>query len=228
MPWPEARTLTDRQTMATRDPRQTRQRLLRTAFEEIHAHGFQGMRVDEVLRRSGLKKGAFYHHFGSKTELAYAVLEEQVRPLVESIWVEPLARDDDPVRVMLGMLDDLDERVPPSMLEHGCPLNNLAQEMAALDQGFRARIAGFFAAWIDKVADLFERGKAAGFIRGDVDSLAVARFLVAVLEGCVGLFKAQREPRQWHACRSQLAAYLAALRPAAPPPRSPQPTLRLR
>lgn len=202
--------------MTTRNPQQTRERLLQSAFQEIHAHGFQGMRVDEVLRRSGLQKGAFYHHFGSKTELGYAVLEEQIKPLVASVWLEPLSEIEDPVQDLPRMLDNLRERLPPSMREHGCPLNNLAQEMATQDDGFRERIARLFDQWIDAFAAVFEQGKRGNYIRNDVDSRAVARFMVAALEGCIGIFKVQHSPEQWAACRSQIAAYLTTLRPRGP------------
>lgn len=200
--------------MTTRNPQQTRERLLQTAFQEIHAHGFQGMRVDEVLRLSGLRKGAFYHHFASKTELGYAVLEEQIRPLVESLWLEPLVDVTDPVRDLPRLLDDLGDRVPPAMRQHGCPLNNLAQEMASQDEGFRRRIAQVFAGWIDAFAAVLEGGKAGGYVRDDVDSRTVARFVVAVLEGCIGIFKVEHSAEQWAACRSQLSTYLETLRPA--------------
>ena len=197
----------------TRNPQQTRERLLRAAFEQMHAHGFQGMRVDEVLRLSGLQKGAFYHHFGSKTELGYAVLEEQVRPLIESLWLGPLSQVTDPVRDLPRLLEGLGERVPPATREHGCPLNNLAQEMASQDEGFRERIAQLFAHWVDAVEAVLEQGKASGHIRNDVDSRSVARFVIAVLEGCIGVFKVDRSPEQWAACHTQIAAYLETLRP---------------
>ncbi len=199
--------------MTTRNPRQTRERLLQTAFQEIHAHGFQGMRVDEVLRLSGLQKGAFYHHFGSKTELGYAVLEEQIRPLVESVWLDPLANIEDPVRDLPQLLENLGERIPPAMREHGCPLNNLAQEMAGQDDGFRERIAHLFSHWIDAFEMTFEKAKASGHIRDEVDSRAVARFMIAALEGCIGVFKVDHAPEQWAACCSQIASYLNTLRP---------------
>ena len=196
-----------------RNPRQTRERLLKAAYEEIHARGFQGMRVDEVLRLSGLQKGAFYHHFASKTELGYAVLEEQIRPLIESLWVEPLSRIRDPVREIPRLLQGLGERVPPAMREHGCPLNNLAQEMASQDEGFRERIAELLTHWIDAFEAVLERGKTAGHVREDVDSRAVARFVIAVLEGCIGLLKVERSAEQLAACQTQIAAYLETLRP---------------
>lgn len=199
--------------MATRNPKQTRKRLLETAFQEIHAHGFQGMRVDEVLRLSGLRKGAFYHHFGSKSELGHAVLEEEISQLIETVWLEPLKRIDDPVTELPRLLDDLGERVPPAMREHGCPANNLAQEMASQDEGFRERISQLFERWTDSLAALFERAKDAGYVRADLDSPAVSLFLVSVIEGCIGLYKVNQSAAHWSACRSQIEVYLQSLRP---------------
>ena len=201
--------------MTIRNPQQTRERLLQSAFREIHAHGFQGMRVDEVLHLSGLRKGAFYHHFNSKTELGYAVLEEQVKPLIESVWLEPLSEIEDPVLGLPRMLENLGERIPPSMREHGCPLNNLAQEMAAQDEGFRERIARLFDNWIDAFEAVFEQGKKGGYIGKEVNSRVVSRFVIAVLEGCIGVYKVEKSVEQWVACRSQIAAYLATLRPVS-------------
>jgi AcrR family transcriptional regulator len=199
--------------MTVRNPRKTRERLLQTAFQEIHAHGFQGMRVDQVLRQSKLQKGAFYHHFGSKTALAYAVLDEEIRPLLQDIWVEPLADVQDPTKEIPAMLSSLGERIPPSMLKYGCPLNNLAQEMAPLDSGFRDRISRVFNDWSDAMAGVFDRAKEKGHIRNDVSSQAIARFMVSALEGCIGIFKIDQSEEHWAACCSQIARYLEALRP---------------
>ena len=199
--------------MATRNPQKTRERLLQTAFQEMHAHGFQGMRVDKVLRLSGLQKGAFYHHFGSKTELGYAVLEEQIKPLIERVWLEPLTDIHNPIEDLPRFLDSLGERITPNMREHGCPLNNLAQEMACLDEGFQKRIARLFSDWIDAFQAVLVKGQQLGYIRKNIDCHQVARFLVAVLEGCIGLFKVEHSPEQWQACRTQLAAYMTILAP---------------
>lgn len=194
-----------------RNPQQTRERLLQTAFQEMHAHGFQGMRVDEVLRLSGLQKGAFYHHFGSKSELGYAVLEEQIKPLIDAVWLAPFLGMEDPVREIPKLMDTLNERVPPAMHQHGCPLNNLAQEMAAQDDGFKLRIAQIFSQWIDSLSFAFETSKKNGNLRRDVDCRAAAQFVVAVLEGCISLYKVDPTLGQWTACRTQISAYLNAL-----------------
>ena len=191
-----------------RNPKQTRQRLLEAAFEEIHNHGFQGMRVDEVLRKTGLQKGAFYHHFKSKLELGYAVLEEEVAPMLESIWLKPLETIQNPVTDLPGILTGLGDRIPDRMREHGCPLNNLAQEMSSQDKGFQKRIASQFNNWITTYTKLFEEAQVNGYVRSDIEAEQIARFVIASLEGCISIFKAEQAPQQWQACQSQLAIYL--------------------
>ena len=199
--------------MMARNPEKTRKRLLQAAFEEMHARGFQGMRVDEVLRKSKLQKGAFYHHFSSKLELGYAVLEEEISPLLDKIWLEPLKNIQNPVEEFPRLLKNLADRVPKSFKEHGCPLNNIAQEMAYQDKGFQERVSKQFNHWIDAYTQLFEQAQVKNQLRSDVEAAEVARFFVATLEGCISLSKAEQSAVQWQACRSQLGIYLRGLIP---------------
>jgi AcrR family transcriptional regulator len=53
----------------------TRERLISSARELFGERGFEGTSVEAVLERSGVARGALYHHFASKTELFDAVLE---------------------------------------------------------------------------------------------------------------------------------------------------------
>ena len=66
-----------------RDAEATRARLLDVAFSEIYQHGYQGLRVDALLAMARLTKGAFYHHFPSKTALGIAVIDELLAGFAE-------------------------------------------------------------------------------------------------------------------------------------------------
>ena len=63
--------------MATQQERreQTRTRLLRTARDHFSRHGYEGTRTEDILRATGLSRGALYHHFDSKDALFEAVFE---------------------------------------------------------------------------------------------------------------------------------------------------------
>jgi AcrR family transcriptional regulator len=54
----------------------TRERLLSTARALFGERGYEGTSIDAVLERSGVARGALYHHFDSKAELFDAVAEE--------------------------------------------------------------------------------------------------------------------------------------------------------
>lgn len=57
----------------------TRRLLLRAAAGEFAAHGYTGARLQTVVDRIGMTKGALYGHFASKDDLARAVAAEAAR-----------------------------------------------------------------------------------------------------------------------------------------------------
>jgi len=63
----------------------TKQRILDAAFELFLSHGFDGTGVNQILHKTGLSKGAFYHHFKSKDEIYTAVMSEFfLKPFAET------------------------------------------------------------------------------------------------------------------------------------------------
>lgn len=52
-----------------------RDRLLRAAEQVLAERGYHGARVEDVVRRAGASKGAFYHYFTSKEELLLELID---------------------------------------------------------------------------------------------------------------------------------------------------------
>lgn len=195
-----------------RNPDVTRTRIVKAAFQEMYLRGFQGMRVDEVLERTGLKKGALYHHFPSKLALGYAVLDEVISDMILGLWVRPLEGRDDPVEAMAQLLDTVSSRITSEQVSLGCPLNNLAQEMSPVDEGFRNRVKRVFAAWEAGLTRCFETGQRTGLVRRDIDLAASATFIVGAIEGCSGIAKTNKSAADFRNCADQLKLYLEGLR----------------
>jgi len=152
-----------------RNPDVTRKRILDAAFMEVYRKGFQGMRLDEVLKVTGLTKGALYHHFPNKRALGYAVVDEVILPIVDNMWLQPLKKAVDPLQAVIEVIEQLPNMKPPEMIEYGCPLNNLAQEMSPLDEGFRQRLDYIFRLWQDVIKEALERARHQGMIRDTID-----------------------------------------------------------
>ena len=202
---------------ANRDPDRTRQLLLDAAFAEIHEHGYQGASLDNILAETGVTKGALYHHFKNKQALGYAVVDEVIRPMMQERWVAPLFAADDPIEALGRILKS--ERVERGDMACflGCPLNNLAQEMSPLDEGFRTRIHRLLEAWQDGIAQALRQGQERGKVRADVDPGKTAIFLVATLEGAIGLAKNAHSTAVLDAAAYGLDRFLDGLRPVAEP-----------
>ena len=54
----------------------TRGALLAAGRELFATRGFAGVPAEQIVRTAGVTRGAMYHHFGDKTELFAAVLEQ--------------------------------------------------------------------------------------------------------------------------------------------------------
>ena len=64
---------------------QTRMKILQAAIQEIHHSGYKAASLDNILATTDLTKGALYHHFSDKRELAHAILEEYLAMLVDLV-----------------------------------------------------------------------------------------------------------------------------------------------
>lgn len=215
MPKPSraARALRPQRPASRRQPDRTRQKLLGSAFEEIHRNGFRAASLDAILKNSGVTKGALYHHFGSKLELGYAVVEEVVRPFVEARW-RPAVESQDPVSAGIGIVKELLMTRADMAASLGCPFNNLCQEMSPVDEGFRKRLNAILDDWRNSTIEGLKRGQANGAVRKDVDPRAAAAFIIAGVEGCIGMAKASRSKEFLQAGMTGLIDYLEHLRPS--------------
>lgn len=196
---------------AARDPARTRESLLQAAFEEMHKSGFRGSDLETVLRKVGVTKGAMYHHFDNKEALGHAVVDEVIAPIMREKWQAPLRDAENPIDALIDIVEGTS--LEPEHVRCGCPLNNMAQEMSPLDEGFRKRTAKLFADWHVAVATALREGKGRGMVRKDVDPDETATFLIAAYEGYISLAKCFQSASSLKAGGKTLARYLESLRP---------------
>jgi TetR/AcrR family transcriptional regulator, transcriptional repressor for nem operon len=205
----------------SRDPVLTRQRLLQAASQEICHSGFRGSDLEGILNRAGVTKGALYHHFENKEALGHAVVDEVLAAGVRDKWLRPLERATNPIDALARIVQSTSTK--PEWLRGGCPINNLAQEMSALDEGFRKRLAKLFSGWYDGIAAALREGQKRGLVRNEVDPRERAIFLVAVYEGYLSLAKNSQDARVLRAGKRTLILQLESLRPCPGQNRSYRP-----
>src|SRR6266446_4545759 len=173
-----------------RSPENTRQRILDAAFDEFYKNGFQGGSLNRIVVEARTTKGAVFHHFKGKKDLGVAVVREVIQPDFKQQWSDPLAHSSDPIIDLKRIFRQGAKReIAGGGLVHGCPLNNLAQEMSPLAEKFRQSLEKIYFAWRETMAAAFDRGIKAGKVRKDVSPRKVAAFIVAAQAGMAGTAK---------------------------------------
>jgi TetR/AcrR family transcriptional repressor of nem operon len=196
-----------------RNPDQTRQTILESALHEIHRNGFQAASLSDILEKTGLTRGALYHHFSNKLELGYAVVEELLKEMVFQMWLKPLEGCEDPIQSLQDIFKNLSCEMKPEDVLHGCPINNLALEMSSADEGFRKRINEIYDLWRKGIADALIRGQANGSVSKKISPLSTATFIIASLAGSRSIAKNFQSQEVLMFCGESLMNYLETLRP---------------
>lgn len=195
-------------------PAKTRQRLLEAAFAEFYRHGFQGGSLNRILEQAKLTKGALFYHFPlGKEQLGYAVVDEIIGPLLRQRWLEPLKSGDDPIAALKDSFRRyVAEDIASGHYVQGCPLNNLAQEMSPLDEGFHARIDALYDSWRAQIAEALTVGIAAGTVSPKTSPRDVASLIVASQMGIYGTGKSSQDKALMTQAAEAICTYLDALR----------------
>ena len=200
-----------------RQPDVTRRRILDAAFAEFFRNGFQGGSLNHVVEAAGVTKGALFHHFAGKQELGYAVVDEVIEPLLMQRWLGGLEGAADPIAVMQDCFRRWSrEDIESGGWMNGCPLNNVAQEMSPLDEGFRGRVDALYDRWRAAFAAALAGGMEAGTVRADASPESAAALLVASQMGIWGTGKTSRDAALMLGACEAVCGYLDGLRPSSP------------
>lgn len=195
-----------------RNAAQTRGRLLEAGFLEIYKHGFQAASIDRILDHTSVTRGAFFHHFPTKKDLGYAVVDEVIASMIAAQWEVPLRDSDDPLSTILRSFEAGIRVLQAARPNLGCPLNNLAQEMSPIDRGFQRRTERVFKLWKDTFAKAIRKAIKLGQVRKSVDPRSTALYLVAQIEGILSLAKNSQDPRVLRSGLKSMSRFVDSLR----------------
>jgi len=191
-----------------RDPVQTRKQILDTAFWEVYKNGFQGVSIDDIVAKTTVTKGAFFHYFPTKNDLGYAIVDEVLTQAMIERWVDPLAAYKNPLQGILTTLRKFIDDATEESMGLGCPLNNLIQEMSSVDPIFRQKLNAVLEAWIEGIEKYLKKAQKDGYLKKDANPRREAEFIVMVHEGAFGMTKSFRDKKVFGSFYESLKKYL--------------------
>ena len=161
----------------------TRDKIVNSAHKLFYERGYNATSIDDILKDAGLNKGSLYHLFKGKKEVLLAVIEERIAYSLKQKYKE-IATVENPLQYLQHKLLSTDS----FDFKHGCALNNLVQEMSPVDADVAKAL---LKAYNDLEHYYFIALRETSM--GDEEKKALAKMMVATVEGAIMAAKAAQD-----------------------------------
>lgn len=172
---------------------ETRKLIIESAFVLIYQNGFQGVGVREIAQKANLTIGAFFYHFPTKNHVGYAIIDEFLSKGIMDRWIVPLESFENPVDGIIQTFKKTFEEWPDEFVSRGCPLNNLGQEMSAIDPEFQKKAKDLLSHWIQNTKTYLDIAKKKKILKAKTDTMKLAEFIVTFQEATFAMGKVMND-----------------------------------
>lgn len=177
----------------------TREKILDIAQTMILDRGYSGTSLDKVIDELGMTKGAFFHHFRNKYDLAIELIERysakdldffnECQQRADKLSSDPLQQ----VLIIIGlyeeMFSNLDEPYP------GCLMASYIYELHHFDKNALGMINNVFLEWRKMLSKRFETIAEKYPPKININIPALADEFTVIIEGAFIMSKSLRDPQ---------------------------------
>jgi AcrR family transcriptional regulator len=199
--------------MDSSTPNDVRERIIAVAADLFLKNGYGATGIAQILQEADVLRGSLYYYFPTKEDLLIATLEWRKTMLWPEVIQPVFDRLDDPLERLFGILDGYRQLLLMCDFQLGCPIGNLALELAESHPRARQLMAENFDNWKDAVRQCLDAAR--GELPEECDPADIAHFVLTVMEGAVMLARTYRSIDCYDRAINSLRDYIERLRTAA-------------
>jgi len=194
----------------------TRTKILDGAQGLIMKQGFAGTSIDDILSTSGVTKGAFFHQFKGKAQLARALVERYAMTdlkLFEGFLNEVKAESSDPLVQAISFLRKFEAYIEGALDDDapGCMYAVYTYESAQFDAEILNIVSDTLRKWTSIYVRKYQEVIDAYPPAIDVTARQLAELTVSIVEGGIILQRAHGDNGATNRQSEQLRNYLHLL-----------------
>lgn len=188
-----------------------RRAILDAVRDLVREKGYEAMTVDDICRRAGVTKGAFFHHFASKEALGVAAALDWFEITGVLFANAPYHAPEDPLERVLAYIRFRRDLIAGGIAEFTCVAGTMVQEVHDTSPAIREACGeAIFGHAQTLVADI-SAAKARYAPKANWDPEGLARYTQAALQGGFILAKAGDNPGYAVEAVDHLYRYVALL-----------------
>ncbi len=172
----------------------TKTKILGAALQLVRQKGYDATTVDDLCRAAGVTKGAFFHHFESKEELAVEATKFWTEVTSQAFANASYHLFEDPLDQLIGYIDFRVELLRGrSLSECTCFLGTMAQEQYESHPSIREACYLGIVTHSDQVAHMIKAAKTKHAPEASWSAESLAMHTQAVIQGAFVLAKAKND-----------------------------------
>lgn len=171
----------------------TKQQLLEHGLVMLLRHGYHDLGIAALLEATGVPKGSFYHHFESKEDFGFQVIDLYMSGVHDAL--ERFMADE--TVAPLQRIRNFFEATEQSYREQGylgCLLGGLGQELSGINDAFRAKVEQCFRVIAKSIKRCLDDAVRTGDVARATDTKQLADVLVNCWEGAALRTRIRRDP----------------------------------
>jgi len=162
------------------------------AVQVFWQRGYRGTSIQDLVDAMGIQRGSLYAAYGSKAGVFAAAMDRYMSAVSARRLLENSA--DRPIReVLADIFAEIVEVAVRDRRRRGCMITNTAVELSPHEKQVAAKIAGNLNEFEGLLAGRLADAQRKGEVRRDRSPRAMARFLVACLQGLRVMAKVRPE-----------------------------------
>lgn len=170
----------------------TQKKIIAKAEFLIRQNGYEGTSLNDVVKKAGVSKGAFFHYYPNKQAITIDILDKYA---AEQLFAPFEKAMDGATSIKTGLFAWLQETFGAyanGKFKGGCLLGNFALELSDRDETIREHIKQLFLTWENLVTQRLKPAATEGKLL--MEPRQFARLLIAALEGITMTSKAHKDP----------------------------------
>jgi len=171
----------------------TRNKILKASQKLMLCQGYNASSIDDVCEKAKVKKGAFFHYFKSKEQLAQETLKDFLESAELGAANAAFRTMEDPLERVLGYIDFIISKTLDPAAPKNCLLGILGGELSEMNPALRKQCLVYFEAQTAFLKEQLDLAKKEHGVRDEVNSRELAEMFISTFQGSMILRRVKQD-----------------------------------